>query len=70
MTSEFGILGKPTILKLKNLILREVEMGFDKKYLGPDGRLQSCTDNGCTRIHYCSCDCDDCHRHNCILVIL
>lgn len=55
---------------LEENVIAEVEMGFFENYLGEDGSVQpieGCNKNGCTRISYCSCNCN---HTPCALVIL
>ena len=40
---------------LKQLIMTEVDLEYDKK----QNVLMSCNVDGCNRISYCSCDCND-----------
>jgi hypothetical protein len=40
---------------LKEFILKELDLGYDKR----QNVLMSCTIDGCNRISYCSCDCND-----------
>lgn len=40
---------------LKSLIISEVDLGYDKR----QNVLMSCSHDGCNRISYCSCDCND-----------
>ena len=40
---------------LKKMILTEVDLGYDKR----QNVLLSCSVDGCNRISYCSCDCND-----------
>lgn len=40
---------------LKSYIISEVDLGYDKAH----NYLLSCPRDGCTRISYCSCDCND-----------
>jgi hypothetical protein len=42
-------------LELKELILKELDLGYDKR----QNVLMSCSVDGCNRISYCSCDCND-----------
>jgi len=42
---------------------KEVDMGFHEQFVFIDKNGEF-TCHTCTRIHYCSCDCDRCH---CIL---
>ncbi len=41
--------------ELQNLILSEVDLQYHKK----QNVLLSCSSDGCSRISYCSCDCND-----------
>ncbi|MDO4306361.1 MAG: hypothetical protein Q4C77_05960 [Eubacteriales bacterium] len=40
---------------IKSLIISEVDLGYDKR----QNILMSCSNDGCNRISYCSCDCND-----------
>lgn len=40
---------------LKDLIIKELDLGYDRR----QNILLSCTIDGCNRISYCSCDCND-----------
>lgn len=40
---------------LMSLIISEVDLGYDRR----QNVLLSCNVDGCNRISYCSCDCND-----------
>lgn len=40
---------------IKELIMAELDLGYDKR----QNVLMSCNVDGCNRISYCSCDCND-----------
>lgn len=40
---------------LKEMIIAEVDLGYDKR----QNVLMSCSNDGCNRISYCHCDCND-----------
>lgn len=40
---------------LKDLIITELDLGYDKR----QNILMSCNNDGCNRISYCHCDCND-----------
>jgi hypothetical protein len=40
---------------LKEFIIKELDLGYDKR----QNVLLSCNVDGCNRISYCSCDCND-----------
>lgn len=52
--------------ELDCLIEQEVEMGFFEKYLDSEGNMQVTRTDGCTRISYCSCDCN---HYTCPVVV-
>ena len=54
-------------VELEGLIDHEVDMGFFEKYIGIDGNLRAHESNGCTRINYCSCDCN---HNTCSFLVL
>ena len=41
--------------ELKKLIITELDLAYDKR----QNILLSCSNDGCNRISYCSCDCND-----------
>lgn len=49
-----GTLGNAERL-LKDLIITELDLGYDKR----QNVLLSCSNDGCNRISYCHCDCND-----------
>ena len=53
--------------ELNSMIDRELDMGFFEKYLDSEGNLQGCGKDGCTRINYCSCDCN---HNTCAFLVL
>lgn len=48
---EISELGK----NIKELIMAELDLGYDKR----QNVLMACSVDGCNRISYCSCDCND-----------
>ena len=47
-------------IRLRDLIEKEVEMGFFDDYLEKKTSNNRYQRDGCRRISYCSCDCDRC----------
>ena len=46
---------KEELRLLKEMIITEVDLGYDKR----QNVLMSCSHDGCNRISYCHCDCND-----------